>query len=152
MAALRPGTQVPTPINGTIAAPRSFAVGSKVAIPKAMRVVRAGGRREVTLTSAEVPLIHPKDSDEKQIQYALLARVRVFDLSDPKDVAAAELVWQSIAAKNAVWSEDKTAFDETRGKFYQYIRWSDLVHALPGQVDAALAVARAEIAAATAAG
>jgi hypothetical protein len=108
-----------------------------------MRVVRATAAREVTLTSSDIPLIHPKDSDEKQIQQVLVTRVRVFDLSNPEDVQAAEQVWQAIALGKAVRSEDKTCFDETRGKFFQYIRWSDVVHALPGQVASAISEARA---------
>lgn len=108
-----------------------------------MRTVRATAPRQVTLTSQDIPLIHPKDADEKQIQAVLVPRVRVFDLSKPEDVEAVEKVWQAIALRAAVWSEDKTHFDEKRGTFVQYLRWSDIVHALPGQVDEAIALARA---------
>lgn len=139
----RPGTSAPVPANGPIAAVQAHAVGTRVAIPTGMRVVRASQQREVTLTGGEVPLIHPKDPDAKQIQQVLVPRVRVFDLSKPGDVAAAEQVWQAIAMRAAFHSEDRTAFDEKRGTFVQYIRWSEVVHALPGQVAAAVAAARA---------
>lgn len=140
----RPGTSSPVPANGPIAPPRAVGVpvGSRVVIPDKMRVVRAQVPREVVMTTGDVPLIHPKDPDAKQIQQVLVPRVRVFDLSKPEDVKAVELVWQAIALKRAFWSEDKTVFDEKKGTFIQYLRWSEVVHALPGQVDAALAVAR----------
>jgi len=108
-----------------------------------MRVVRARPPRELVMTGGEAPLIHPKDPDHKQIQEALVARSRVFDLSDTTQAAAAELVWQRIAAKRAFYSEHKTHFDETRGKFFQYIRWSEVVHALPGHIDEAVEAVRA---------
>lgn len=94
------------------------------------------------MTAGEVPLIHPGDPDHKQIQEALVARSKVFDLTDPPQAEAAERVWQAIAEKRAFYSEHKTQFDETHGKFFQYIRWSEVVHALPGQIGAAVAAAR----------
>lgn len=142
-SASRPGTSEPVRANGPIREAQVIAVGTRVPIPQAMRVVRARPPREVTLTGSDVPLIHPKDPDHKQIQEALVARSRVFDLSDATQAEAAEQVWQAIAAKRAFYSEHKTHFDETRGKFFQYIRWSEVVHALPGHVDEAIAAARA---------
>ena len=95
------------------------------------------------MTSPEVPLIHPKDPDSKQIQEVLVPRIRVFDLSKPEDVIDVEKVWQAIASRAALYSESKTEFDAKRGTFVQYIRWSEVVHALPGQVDAAILAVRA---------
>lgn len=139
----RPGTSSPTPANGPIAPSRpGAAIGTRVSIPAAMRVVRATAPREVLVTSSEIPLIHPKDPDAKQIQQVLVPRIRVFNLAKPEDVKAAELVWQAIALKRALWSEDKTQFNEATGTFVQYIRWSEIVNALPGQIDEAIAVAR----------
>ena len=139
----RPGTSSPSAANGPIMAVSPVAVGTRVPIPQGMRVVRARPARQVTMTAGEVPLIHPRDPDHKQIQEALVARSKVFDLSDTTQAAAAEQVWQAIAEKRAFYSEHKTHFDETRGKFFQYIRWSEVVHALPGQVEEAVAAARA---------
>ena len=117
-------------------------VGTRVVIPAKMRVVRASVPREVLMTTGEVPLIHPKDADAKQIQAVLIPHVRVFDLSKPEEVTALELILQGVFLKRAVISEIKTQFDETRSTFMQYLRWSDIVNALPGQVDAAIAATR----------
>ena len=139
----RPGTSSPSLANGPIMSRSPAAVGARVAIPSGMRVVRARPPRELVMGAGEVPLIHPKDADHKQIQEALVARAKVFDLGDPVQAALAEQVWQAIAETRAFYSEHKTQFDEGRGKFFQYIRWSEVVHALPGHVEAAVAAARA---------
>ena len=137
----RPGTAAPVLANGPVAAPRpaGVPVGTRVVIPDRMRVVRAQVPREVVMTTGEVPLIHPKDPDAKQIQAVLVPHVRVFDLSKPEEVQDLEKVLQNVFLKRAVVSEIKTHFDENKSTFIQYLRWSDIIHVLPGQVDAALA-------------
>lgn len=107
--------------------------GARVTVPKAMRTVRHVPPQTIEIPGGEVPLIHPKDPDERQIQEHFLAEVRVFDLSDDTQMEEYREVWQSVSDGTAIVSDHQVNFSETKGTFLAYMRWSDVRAALPGQ-------------------
>lgn len=105
--------------------------GTRVPLPQGMRVVRHTAPREVPITG-EVPLIHPKDPDSKQVQEFYTPEVAVFDLDNPDHLEAYRRVWQDIAEARAVLSENRVDFSEKTGKYKAFMRWSALDYGLPG--------------------
>jgi hypothetical protein len=96
-----------------------------------MRVVRHAAQREVPITG-EVPLIHPKDPDSKQVKEFYTAEVAIFDLANPDQLDTYRKVWQEIAEGSSVLSEHRVDFSEKHGRYMAYMRWSTLDYALPG--------------------
>ena len=105
--------------------------GTRVPLPNGMRVVRHVAQREVPI-AGEVPLIHPKDPDSKQVKEFYTAEVAVFDLDNPDHLDAYRRVWQEIAEGSSVFSEHRVDFSEKHGKYKAYMRWSALDYGLPG--------------------
>lgn len=77
----------------------------------------------------QVPLFDRNDPKEKKIQEQLIAKVRVFNLSDEDQRKACEAVWQSVCEGKAVMSEAVTEFND--GAFICMLRWSEFVYRLP---------------------
>lgn len=109
----------------------SILQGTRVPLPNGMRVVRHTAPREVPV-AGEVPLIHPKDPDSKQVQEFYTPEVAVFDLENPDHLDAYRKVWQEIAEGRSVLSENRVDFSEKTGKYKAFMRWSALDYALPG--------------------
>ena len=107
--------------------------GSTVAIPEAMRRVRHRPQPTVELPGGEVPLIHPKDPDNRQLQDHWLSEIKVFDLSDPDQLDEYRQIWQAVSDGQAVVSDHQVNFAENKGTYLAYMRWSDIRTALPGQ-------------------
>jgi hypothetical protein len=111
----------------------ALAKGAKVVVPKAMRKVRHVPPQTLEVPGGEVPLIHPKDPDERQIQEHFLAEVRVFDLGNSTQMDEYRNIWQAVSDGQAVVSEHQVNFSEAKGTYLAYMRWSDIRPALPGQ-------------------
>ena len=109
----------------------SILQGSRVPLPQGMRVVRHAASREVPVTG-EIPLIHPKDPDSKQVKEFYTAEVAVFDLDNPDHLDVYRQIWQEIAEGSSVVSEHRVDFSEKHGKYKAYMRWSALDYGLPG--------------------
>ena len=123
----------PTRSNGDVTTQSAaLSRGAKVVVPRAMRKVRHVPPQTVEVPGGEVPLIHPKDPDDRQIQEHFLAEVRVFDLANPTDMEEYREVWQCVSDGTAVVSDHQVNFSEAKGTYLAYMRWSDVVAALPG--------------------
>lgn len=109
----------------------SIVQGARVPLPQGMRVVRHVAPREVPI-AGEVPLIHPKDPDSKQVQEFYTPEVAVFDLENQDHLDAYRKVWQDITDGRSVLSENRVDFSEKTGKYKAFMRWSTLDYALPG--------------------
>lgn len=104
---------------------------AEVTIPAGMETppYRAPRRVEV---SGEVPLISPGDPDEKKVQERLIAHCRVFNLSEPKELAEYESIWQKVCDSAARVSESsEPKWDSDRNCFVAFVRWSELAYIAP---------------------
>jgi hypothetical protein len=122
-----------SPANRAVQTAGPLPVGARVVIPQQMRRVRFVAPKTLSTPSGEVPLIHPDDPDSRQIQDHYLAEARVFNLSDPLDLADYNRVWQDITDGISLLSAEDVKFSELHGHFVAFLRWVDVEPALPGQ-------------------
>lgn len=102
-------------------------------IPKGMPIAPYREKPVVELPPGlqEIPLLDPKKGPEHQVQRRLVAHVRVFDLCKAEDIDDYERVWQMVCDGNALISEHKTEFVESRATFIAMLRWSQFEYKLP---------------------
>ena len=96
-----------------------------------IRVVRHRPAPEVRLGPDGPPLIDPRGPAEHQVQQDWTARVRVFDLSDEKQMQDYEAVWQKVCDAKAIVSEERIEWSAQKDNFKAYLRWSDLSYRAP---------------------
>ncbi len=95
-----------------------------VKIPVGMDTPRFQQPRFVEIPDGEIPLIHPGSTPDKQVQERWIAHVRIFDLSDQKDLADYMAVWQQHCDKIAlVCLEKGPEWDKERNRFVSYMKW-----------------------------
>jgi len=81
---------------------------------------------------SELPLLSKDDPASKQLQERLIAKVRVFDLSNSVDIEDCRSVWQLVCDGQAQISSENTHFDEKNAKYLTLLRWSEFAYKLPG--------------------
>lgn len=80
----------------------------------------------------DVPLVKDTDPDDKKFQKHLLARVKVFNLSDPADLAEYQRVWQMVSYGQAVMCEKTPAVQHpVTGNWSAFLRWGEYQIKLP---------------------
>lgn len=81
----------------------------------------------------EGPVLDYKEDDPsyKKPQYRLRAHVRVFELSDPKDLHDYEAVWQSSANGTVLISKEIPVYDEEKKTWRIFLRWGDQYYCAP---------------------
>ena len=76
-----------------------------------------------------LPLIAKEDHPSKQIQEIRTARVGIFKLSDEKQLAECQAVWQRVVDGLAHMSENRTEFGPDG--YVTLLRWLEISHKLP---------------------
>lgn len=105
--------------------------GSRVVVPNQMKTVRYAAPKTVEV-NGEVPLIHPKDPDERQLQAHYLVGAKIFDLEDPDDLEIYTQIWQDITDGKTLLSQEEVKFSDHHGRYLVFLRWADVEIALPG--------------------
>lgn len=92
-----------------------------------MPVVRFHPTRTAEIQGTEVPMIHPDDPKSKQVQEIWTAHVRLFDLSDDKQIKEYEQVWQEICDGRSKFADQQgPEWDATKGRHVALLRWASL--------------------------
>ena len=73
-----------------------------------------------------VPHLKEDDPDFRQPQIGMRMHVRVFDLSESKDMLYYEQVWQLVANGFATISNEDKQYDESKKNWRIFLRWVDL--------------------------
>lgn len=107
-------------------------VRARLKLPRGIPIARHRPDPLVELPAdGRVPFIDKKDDEKKVIQQHWIAKIRVFDMSDPNDAEECERVWQGVCDGRYQMCENKTEFVESRGTFVQLLRYAELHHKLP---------------------
>lgn len=80
----------------------------------------------------EVPLIAPDDPAHKQVQQVWIAKTKVFDLSNPDQLAEYEKIWQLLCDGHGQVCEQRLDFVPATGRYMAFLRWAHYQAHLPG--------------------
>lgn len=81
---------------------------------------------------AEAPFIAPEDPAHKQVQQVWVAKTKMFDLANEKDLAAYEQTWQLLSDGHGQVCEQRLDFDPKSGSYKAFLRWAQFDAYLPG--------------------
>jgi hypothetical protein len=101
-----------------------------VHVPKGVPIARFVPPPQLEVPAgAELPILSNDSSPEKKLQELWGAKVGIFNLSDPEQLAAYERVWQLITDKQGAACEHRIDFYE--GKYSALLRWIIFEYKLP---------------------
>ena len=79
----------------------------------------------------EHPTLKRTDPERQQPQLVRDARIKVFNLSEPADVAEYEQIWDQVAKGLAVISVEERQYDKTIKNWRVFLRWATLFYEVP---------------------
>ena len=94
---------------------------------------RPAPKVEIPQGTGELPLIDKETPVDKQIQEVWTAKIKVFNLCDPTQLAEYEKIWQRICDGSCIQCEHKTEFKADSGEFVALLRWAEISYKVPTQ-------------------
>lgn len=79
----------------------------------------------------DLPFIKRDDPEHLQPKIVVDARIRVFDLSRPKDLSDYSRVWDLAAKGTVMISAEERHWSEKTHSFHVFLRWGELYREMP---------------------